>query len=1369
MHRPKKFFILIVILLLINALFFIIWYPLGGRGAVRKLITDMVGNLAKAEFSLGDLHISDRQILAQDIKFATNDSLITVQGRSLRVRYNIYKLIFSGFKLDNVISSVEILDPTIHINFVQKPKEDKPPKKPFKIPDLTPYFKRLSLEGGSLSANVSIILKMRQEGHLRIEENLKDIQISIINGSQTDLKLDATTSLGGKLAVNGILDKGRIDWAEADIKDFSPLYIAHPDLENFRSEINLHARYSEPADSSEIQLLASGRISETSLLLMDQYPLNIPLISLEADDQSAKVIIPELSALNSILKAELHMQGLARYLQFHVPSSAAQAQELRFDGSSASLILDLADIRPDLSGRVYADLDASGSIQDPFIEMMAESQSLAYRTWRFDDLNLRAQYRDDTATVPAATLRWEDQDIELSAALQLKTMEYSAELTTNSIEAEELLLAASGRITVQGVLLRPYPVVEAQIYDFDLLLDSLRLNGVNGYALMSPGAGSLLFDTILEGENGFRISAVGDILDRHISVDADFSDIDIANLYMQKQIYMLSPIVSGHLNAILHNDEIWLKGNLSTALTGEYNYSGDLDILGSIDLKTKHIIATLYSENGQFEGQALDIDLSMDYKDQRLKLWYLKLNDFLNLSGSVNLADLQDMDIDLALTDMDWQHLTDYYPDLKLMIPEFKELNLFAKYNRDQDQKLEAWINLHKLDLISVIPLDINLYLDGFLDDIAIAGEVKSGQDLLLSLEGESSLKSDIRLSLKAIMQDISMQEVMVSPPGEGSFSGWVAVTIDSLLSKEPQVEFATDLVAKELKIGDLVIDSAIVKATQQSRALIIDTLYVKSEDLFEAYAQGALDYNITQQEFFVGDKTLDFKISGELFPWLKHLSNYVLESSGTSKLEMNLGTSDYQFTVSSGNLDIHGGRVLLKDQVEPMRNIEIKGIFKEGRFVIEKGKFDMGNGSFFMDNIFDEDPSEHFVLAFVDFGYLRLMIEKPGLQATVPVIAQPKTLSNIALEGIDSRYATIRGPFDEMKIEAHVTASNVGILFPPGADNLLNLIMSVRSSGKKPDRDPVPLPFNLNLLVTIGENVRYVTYPTNFFLTPGGFFHLIYDGNRFIVKEANITSERGTVDFFGTVFQVENIALNMIDQQDILNLMGTFYKRTPDGSTITLSVVSTPDFDKSFFDRLKINITSDNPSDQSMVQVLSRLRYDTSNDEMSGDKKQNLLQDEALDLIGGNLNASVLTPFFYPVENWIRRTLRLDSFSINAGFIQNIFTEYSSDPSHLADLADINNFGSDIAQFSSAILLNNLSLSMSKYIGYRVFADYKLMLQEATDLQQKTKLLVSHEVSLRLVLPKQYRLGYTLNYSPKDTGFTHEVMLQRTFRFWGL
>jgi len=92
-----------------------------------------------------------------------------------------------------------------------------------------------------------------------------------------------------------------------------------------------------------------------------------------------------------------------------------------------------------------------------------------------------------------------------------------------------------------------------------------------------------------------------------------------------------------------------------------------------------------------------------------------------------------------------------------------------------------------------------------------------------------------------------------------------------------------------------------------------------------------------------------------------------------------------------------------------------------------------------------------------------------------------------------------------------------------------------------------------------------------------------------------------------------------------------------------------------------------------------------------------------------------------------------------------------------------------DITQFSSTILLNNLSISASKYLGRKLFLDYTLSLQEATDLQQRTRILVSHDTSLRLFLPQQFKLGYTFKYEPQDERLSHELMLERSFRFWGI
>ncbi len=1355
MRRPRKFLSLIIILLVINALFFIIWYPLGGRDSLRKFITDTISNAANIELSFGDLNISDRQVFAQDVHFAMPDSLVSLTAESIRVRYNVYKFIFSGFRPEGVISSIEIIRPIASVRYYHVPKEKEyKPKSSFSIPDISEYFDRISLEKGELSADVRLPIKMMQDGDLIIEESFKDLEIQADNmGSVSRISLRANSSLGGEIVFDATLDKGRIDIAQASIHDFEPLYIDHPDIKDFRSEINASATYQEPADSTAAIYSANALFWDSSAFVIDRYPVSIPRINVETDGDYLRLSIPNANIAQSYLNADLRIKDLMG--------------DMIIEGSNAYIDLSMADVLPQMSGSVAANLLANGSIREPELSLSASSSRFAYQDWAFEDIVLNAQLRDDLATVSLPMGRWENQYLNLDGSFDTRSLALSAELYTSPVDTLDQPLLARGKIDVNGMLMKPYPLLEANLTDLDIRFNELDLRGVNGYATMTPTDESLLFDAILSADNGFIITAVGDILDQHIALDASFNDLDIYDVYAHNVLDILRPNVSGKLTGIMLKDKIWLRSILDTRLEGEYDYKSEIDLIGSVDISDLALDASLKTRNGSLFGERLDIELAMQLKDMMLKVYSLKAEDFLSLSGRLNLEDYQDMDFDLALYNLDTARLVRYYSDLEVLIPDFEKLNLFASYNRHGSGLLSANLNLNQLDLLSIFPINLNLALEGSLDDVRITGDVNAQNRNLLTLRGNSSILPEVNLEIFAAMNELLIQKILYEPPGEASLTGEVSFALKDALSSDPLMEFGIDMTAKDMRFADFKIDELRIRGAQLAEALVVDTLYARSPGLFEAKASGSLDFNAIDNQYFEGDKTLDLRISGELFPWLMTLTDYIQESRGSSSLSVSIGTEEEQFAVLAGNLDIRDGYVLLKDQVEPIRNLEILGFFDDNRFIIQRGSFQMGNGRFYIDNIFNPDPADHFVLSFLDLGYLRLMIEEPGIQATIPVIAPPRTLTNVALRGQSSRYATIRGPFDDMKIEAHVVASNLDILFPPGADNLLNLIMSVRSTGRKPDSDPAPLPFTLDLMVSIGENVRYVTYPTNLHIMPGGFLHLRYDGNRFIVEEASINSERGSIDFFGTVFQVDNIAVSMIDQQGIMDVSGVFFKRTPDGSTVTLTVYSSPEFDKGIFDRLQLSLASDNPADRNITQVLSRLRYNQSMDELPDDQRNNLLQDEALGLIGGNLDSSFLTPFFYPVENWIRRKLRLDGFSINAGFIQNLFSEYSSDPSQFSDMSD---FTSDITQFSSSILLNNLSMNMSKYIGYRMFVDYELMLQEATDLQQKTQILVSHEAALRLVLPKQYRLGYTLNYAPQENKrLTHEIMIQRSLRFWGL
>lgn len=1357
MRRPRKFLTLILILLVINAIFFTTWYALGGRNRFRELVASLIGKAINAELSIGELHLSDRQIYARDISFATPDSLLQLQVESLKVQYNLYKLIFSGFKLPGVVSDVEILKPAAILNLRLEKSKPKPKGEPFKMPDLVPYFNSLRLIEGSVQADIRIPLKIVSEGSLNIEEGLQNINLTVINGQDTQIMLSAATSMKGLLSLSGSLDKGRIALAQAEIQNLKPLYIEHPDVQDFRTEISATATYSEPVQGGKAAYEAKVLLWDTSATVLGEYPLRFPSIIAEADTANASARIARSSIGNSSLEADLKLWNYTT--------------NPTFDGSTGRLSLDLSMILPELSGIVEAEFSGSNTFDKPIARLTASSSRISYEQWTLENLRLSAGYQDDEILVDLPAARWENQSISLGGSLNLASKAFYLLLNTNPIQAYGHSLIASGSIEASGLLLNPYPMVDAKFSNINVSSGLAELVNVNGHATLVPadadGHASYYIDAALDSDSGFALNASGDLLDQTLLLGARFSELHIEELYALGILQELGPIVSGELDAIMQGNKVWVKSNLELAISGPVDYRSRLDLVASGDLQNLSFSASIDSPEGFLNNEPIDFSLAADYRGERIRVYGLKLNDLLSLSGSIDPAHWQDMEFSLGILNATTRQITRYYPDLELLIPDFQNFSFFANYG--ENRKLSAWLSLNQLDLISLIPLNLNLWLDGPIDALGLSGDISGATGKLLDLTGSGSLLPRLGFDLVTEFSRLALEDVLIQPPGTGLFAGMAQIRMPDIIGNPEGLELIADVQGRQIRIEDFSIDQVNLKAAQFTRSLVVDTLYVASQGLFTAEASGALDYNALTNEFFEGNQVLNLAVIGQLFPWLRQLTPYIQESRGVSNLSLSVSTRDDQFLVQSGSLDIHSGFVRLKDQVEAIREIELNGRFDQNRFIIQRGRCAMGNGRLIFDNVFEADPSEHFNIAFLDLGILRLMIEEPGLQATIPVLAPPRSLSNIALKGQTTRFATIRGPFDDMKISAHVTVANADILFPPGADNLLNLINSVRQTGKKPETEPPPLPFTLDIMVVLGENVRYVTYPTNLSLQPGSFLHLIYDGNTFIVEEAFFSTTRGTVDLFGTVFQVEEMTITMIDQQDILSVEGSFYKRAPDGSTITLSVTSSPDYTKSFFDRLELNLSSDNPADRNIAQVLARLRYNKSVDELSQDQRQNLLQDEAINLIGGNLNSSVLTPFFYPVENWIRRALKLDSFSINAGFIQNLFTEYSSDPSQLAELANMQNFTSDIYQFSSSILLNNLSISMSKYLGYRFYVDNEFMLQEATDLQNKTRIVVSNDASLRVILPRQYRLGYTLHYSPKEQGITHEVMLQKSWRFWGL
>ncbi|MCK7532240.1 MAG: hypothetical protein MZV63_15035 [Marinilabiliales bacterium] len=107
--------------------------------------------------------------------------------------------------------------------------------------------------------------------------------------------------------------------------------------------------------------------------------------------------------------------------------------------------------------------------------------------------------------------------------------------------------------------------------------------------------------------------------------------------------------------------------------------------------------------------------------------------------------------------------------------------------------------------------------------------------------------------------------------------------------------------------------------------------------------------------------------------------------------------------------------------------------------------------------------------------------------------------------------------------------------------------------SKKKQKPDQLPLPFTLDLFIKVEDNVHYVTYPADLIIQPGSYMRLTYDGSLWNASEADFMSETGTLDFYGTIFEVDFVKIDINAAKQILSVNGRFTKKSTDGTLIIL------------------------------------------------------------------------------------------------------------------------------------------------------------------------------------------------------------------------
>ena len=235
-------------------------------------------------------------------------------------------------------------------------------------------------------------------------------------------------------------------------------------------------------------------------------------------------------------------------------------------------------------------------------------------------------------------------------------------------------------------------------------------------------------------------------------------------------------------------------------------------------------------------------------------------------------------------------------------------------------------------------------------------------------------------------------------------------------------------------------------------------------------------------------------------------------------------------------------------------------------------------------------------------------------------------------------------------------------------------------------------------------------------------------------------------------------------DLRNEVNIRGTFYKKAADGTLITLDVFTEKTKDGRV--DLQFRLNSDDPQDE-MLDIISKLRYNRSMDEISESQKNSLLQDEIIQLAGMEIGTFLFNPLIYPLENRIRQWLDLDYFQIQTEIIQNFFNKYNSNQNSNELLIEENSSEYDQVDKDYYMFLNNLTIRMGKYISNDLFLDYQAQFQKPEDLAVGSDMGIYHYFALRYDLPYKFKISYKYNLLPFKEDDSHEILLERSFKFW--
>jgi hypothetical protein len=591
--------------------------------------------------------------------------------------------------------------------------------------------------------------------------------------------------------------------------------------------------------------------------------------------------------------------------------------------------------------------------------------------------------------------------------------------------------------------------------------------------------------------------------------------------------------------------------------------------------------------------------------------------------------------------------------------------------------------------------------------------------------------------------------------------------------NKAADNRISVNLKSSNCKIGSTELDSIYVDVIQRDSLLTVNTLTAKNKKEIDLKVEGNIAYNFLSGSVFQDDKQLQIQYQGDLLRFLSKQTKLIPYGRSDTSFQFSFGTNEDGIILKNGFVKLDNGRLRLKNQLEELERMSVDLKFQNNRMEIKEWRQFMGSAWL---NIRNQIGAErNFQLGNINLGQFYVHTSQEGVLIHLPNYMPSNSVANVKVSGRNTEEFVIKGPFYDIQMLGDIYFSNGRAIYPPNSENLFKMFTQVtdikwsnrqNKTSKKETKEAKELPFELDLKMHFTDNVRYVTYPLDLTVNPESYLHLLYKDGSFEVPEAHFIAEKGSADILGTTMEADFVQVLISRYHKGVKISGTFYKKVADGTMITLHVYNESSDGTFSVNKLQYQFSSDNAADKSLTSILARLRYGRGIDELSDTQRRSLLQEEVVQLAGLGISNAIIDPLISPIENKIRQWLRLDYFYMQTDIIQNIFQRYYS-PSIDEEAYVLEAKPSSVTRSGYEMFMDNFSIGLGKYISDDVFLDYQAQFQRPEGLALTSDMGVYHHFTVRYDLPYKFKLAYKYNILPFNEKNTHEVQLQRSFRFW--